>query len=158
METNETVNQENTENTQERTFTQAEVDRIIKDRLERDHAKYSDYEELKEKASKYDEFEEASKSELEKATEKAKKLQSELDTLKKANKVRDIRSSVASEMGVPVELLSGDDEDSCKAQAEAILKFAKPSYPNVKDGGETTRTSSGSTRDQFAKWMESTLK
>ena len=45
----ETVNQE--ENI-ERTFTQADVDRIVADRLKRDREKYADYDVLKEKAAK----------------------------------------------------------------------------------------------------------
>ena len=59
----ETVNQEVTEAT-ERTFTQAEVDAIVGDRLKRDRAKYSDYDDLKAKAAKFDELEEANKSEF----------------------------------------------------------------------------------------------
>lgn len=45
--------------TQERTFTQAEVNAIVEGRLKKESAKYSDYEAMKEKASKFDEMEEA---------------------------------------------------------------------------------------------------
>ena len=48
-----------------------------------------------------------------------------------------MRQKVSAATGVPAELLSGDTEETCTAQANAILKFAKPSgYPAVKDGGE----------------------
>ena len=43
---------------------------------------------------------------------------------------------MAAATGVPAELLSGDTEESCTAQAQAILKFAQPGYPSVRDGGE----------------------
>ena len=71
-ENSKTVNQdESTAEKQDRTFTQAEMDAIIGERLSRERAKFADYDDLKAKASKFDATEEASKSELQKATEKA---------------------------------------------------------------------------------------
>nr|DAJ71509.1 MAG TPA: Major head protein [Caudoviricetes sp.] len=117
----------------EKTFTQAEMDSIIEGRLAREHEKYADYDSLKEKAGKYDEMQEQSKSELQKANEKANALQAQLDQLKKDGTVRQVREKVAKDTSVPVELLTGEDEETCKKQAEAILKFAKPkSYPGTK--------------------------
>lgn len=155
----ETVNQENTQVQEEpRTFTQEEVDRIVGDRLQRERAKYADFETLKEKAAKFDEAEQAQKSELQKETERADALQKELDILKHADSVRTIRDKVAAETGVPASLLNADDEEGCKAQAQAILEFAKPQgYPVVKDSGEVRKTSGGATRDQFKNWLESSL-
>lgn len=69
----ETVNQE-TQNAAEntvQTFTQQDVDRIVSERLAREKAKYEDYDTLKEKAQMYDAAEEASKTELQKAQDKA---------------------------------------------------------------------------------------
>lgn len=66
---------------QEHTFTQAELDRIVTERVRRESAKFSDYEEIKAKASKFDEAEEANKTELQKATERADSLQAQLDAL-----------------------------------------------------------------------------
>ena len=118
----------------EKTFTQAEIDAIIEGRLAREKQKYADYESLKEKAGKYDEFQQQNKSELQKATEKADALQAELDKLKKEGTVRQVREKVAKDTSVPAELLTGEDEESCKKQAEAILKFAKPkSYPGTSE-------------------------
>lgn len=118
----------------EKTFTQAEMDSIIEGRLAREHEKYADYDSLKEKAGKYDEMQEKSKSELQKANEKNQALQKELDQLKKDGTVRQVKEKVAKDTGVPAELLTGEDEETCKKQAEAILKFAKPkSYPGTKE-------------------------
>lgn len=36
-----------------------------------------------------------------------------------------IREKVSKETGVPVELLTGEDEETCRKQAEAIMKMAK---------------------------------
>lgn len=49
------------------------MDAIIGDRLARERAKYADYSELKQKAEAYDQAEELSKSELQKATERAER-------------------------------------------------------------------------------------
>jgi len=129
----ETVNQEKNVAAEEvkneevnTTFTQEDVDRIVGERLAREREKFSDYKTLKEKAEKFDQIEEESKSELQKAQELAANLQAELDSRKKAEEIRGIRDKVAAEMDVPSSLLSGETEEECKAQAEAILEFAKP--------------------------------
>lgn len=153
---NETVNQEKTgseEQNEDKTFTQAEVNAMVSERLKRERAKYADYDDLKTKAQKYDESVEASKSELQKATEQAERYKKELDSLKKAEAVRTLREKVSTETGVPASLLTGENEEDCKAQAEAIMKFANPdAYPAVKDNGELHGTGKLSTRDQFAQW------
>lgn len=151
----ETVNQEaqNAE-VETKTFTQEEVNSIVAERLGRDRQKYADYDSLKKKAEEYDKMQEASKTELEKATERANKLENELAAIKKANEVREIRSKISSETGVPVELLTAETEEDCKKQAEAINAFAMPkSYPRVQDGGEVSGTHKQSNGKQFAEWF-----
>lgn len=143
----------------EKTFTQEEVNAIVGKRLYEEKEKYADYDELKDKAAKYDEAEEASKSELQKATERAEDLQKEVDKMKRDKKLHEIRAKVAKETGVPENLLTGEDEESCTAQAKAVLKFAKPNaYPDVPDGGEVHNSPSGKTRDKFAAWFNESLK
>lgn len=156
----ETVNQETKDTGAEttgKTFTQEEVNAIVADRLTRERSKYADYDELKAKAGKFDEAAEASKTDLQKLQEakaEAARLQSQIDTMMKADGIRKIREKVAAETKVPANLLSGEDEASCKAQAEAILAFAQPaSYPTLRDGGEVRKTSGASTAGQFADWF-----
>ena len=141
---------------QGRTFTQDELNAIVGKRLAEEKGKYADYDVLKAKADKYDEATEAAKSELQKATERAEHLQSQLDEMLKADEVRKVREKVAAETGVPAGLLSGEDEESCKAQAKGILEFAKPAgYPSIKDGGEVKAPAGGgTTREQFAEFMK----
>ena len=139
--------------TEEKTFTQAELNAIVQDRLGREKAKYENYEELKEKALKFDEMEEESKSELQKATERADSLQAELDKMKKADAVRTLREEVSKETGVPSNLLHGTTKEECEAQAKDILAYAKPNYPKVEDKGEVNHVGGGSTREQFANWF-----
>ena len=132
----------------ERTFTQAEMNAIISDRLSRERSKYADYDDLKAKAQQFDAAQEAGKTELQK----------QLDSMTKANTLRELRGKVAAATGVPAELLSGDTEESCTAQAQAILKFAQPGYPSIRDGGEVRNKPTGSTRQQFADWFAQVTK
>lgn len=145
----------------QKSFSQDEVNRMIGERLSREREKYANYDELKAKAEEYDKVQEASKSELQKAEERANQLQAKYDSMVKAEKVRAIREQVSQETGVPSNLLNGDTEEACKAQAEAILAFKgnSPSYPSVKDKGEPSKLpTGGKTRDQFADWFSESLK
>lgn len=157
----ETVNQETNNNAQaaeggadqsEKLFTQEQVNSFFNKRYSEMMSKISEYE---EKAKKFDELEEASKSELEKATERAAKLEAELKGLKKAAEVQAIKDKISQETGVPASLLSGETEESIKAQADAIKAFASggQAYPQVKDGGEVVKTSKLDTRQLFAQAM-----
>ena len=137
-EVNATVStpEQTAEQPEQRTFTQSEVDAIVSDRLKRERAKYSDYEDIKAKA----EAAQSGQDDLQKATARADDLQKQLDALTEANKARDLREKIAEETGVPAKLLRGDSEEDLRAQAQAIMGFAKasrPVYPSVKDGGET---------------------
>lgn len=152
---NTTVNtpDETTATQPERTFTQSELDAIVKDRLAREKGKYADYEELKSKAAKYDERTEAEKTELQKATERAAALEVELNGMKKAESIRTIREKVARETGIPaasLSLLTGETEEACTEQAKVILSMITPNgYPQVPDGGEVTKINKGSAREDF---------
>lgn len=127
-----------------KTFTQAEVDQIVGERLARERGKYADYEDFKTKAAEYDKLQESQKTEIQKAQEKAEKLQKKLEGMEKAGKIRDIRDKVSRDTGVPADLLTGEDEESCKTQAESILKFAKGSkYPGVKGSEHKTGSQTG---------------
>ena len=93
------------------------------------------------------------------AQKSADALQTELDSLKAANTLRDMRASVAKEKGVPAELITADTEESARAQADALItwKGDQPKYPATNDGGEVTHLTGGSTRDQFADWFPSAM-
>lgn len=139
---------------QNKTFTQEEVNAIIGERLARQAEKYADYEDLKTKAAEYDRQQEESKTELQKAQEKTAKLQAKVDSMEKAGKIRDIRDKVSKDTGVPAELLTGEDEESCVKQADNILKFAKGSkYPGVKEGKDEGK-SKGSSSDSNGEFKE----
>lgn len=115
---------------EERTFTQAELNAIVADRLARERAKYADYDKLKDKAGKAD------------------ALQQQLDTLEADTARRAMKKKVADATGVPEALLTGDTEESCTEQAHEIMQFAAPSYPAISDGG--TAGAVGNYQDVFS--------
>lgn len=139
-----------------KTFTQDEVNTIVQERLFKERKKYEgiDLDELKAKASELDQIKEANKTELEKANERAQALEAELNNIKSANEIRDIRERVSTETNVPASLLTGNTEEECKAQAEGIKAFANPTYPTLRDGGEVLTVSKPSARDDFKLWAE----
>ena len=92
---------------EQKTFTQEEVDALIKKRLARAKSDVpADYEELKSKAQKFDELEEANKTELQKATEQLEKLKSDIAKRDEADKLRAIKAQVSKDTGVPGSPLS----------------------------------------------------
>lgn len=115
---------------EERTFTQAELNAIVADRLARERAKYADYDKLKDKAGKAD------------------ALQQQLDTLEADTARRAMKKKVADATGVPEALLTGDTEESCTEQAQEIMQFAAPSYPAIPDDG--TAGAVGNYQDVFS--------
>ena len=155
---NNTQAQENPAAIENKTYTQDEVNNIVKERLGRERAKYEGFEELKEKAARFDELEEEKKTELQKAQERAEELEKKLSSLEKEKTIRAMREKVAQEKGVPVDLLTGETEEACSAQADGILQFANGTgYPAVRDAGEPAKITKASTRQQFAEWAKKNL-
>lgn len=95
--------------------------------------------------------------ELKKAQTEIGKLQKELGDLKTANAARDIRTKVAKEKGLDPELLTGETEEDCTAQADRLLAYFKvPAAPNLPNPGEPSGTpSKPDTAQQFAEWARS---
>lgn len=95
---------------------------------------------------------------LQEAQQQIAQLTSELDGMKKAETIRLTREKVAGEKKIPANLLTGETEEACAEQADAILAFAQPGgYPRLRDAGEPSRTSTAQTRDRFADWAKDNL-
>lgn len=108
-----------------KTFTQEEVNEIVKTRLARANADFKNYDSLKEKADKLDELEAA-----------RKKLAEENSTIlseKKNLELTALRYKIAFEEGLSssaVELLSGTSEDEIRQKAALVKTLAGASSPN----------------------------
>jgi len=91
-----------------------------------------------EKALRLDQIEEANKTELQKAQDALNAAQQRAQDAE----ARALRSDIARTKGVPLELLTGNDETTLHAQAEALLAFrgATPSPAGPASSGVTTPT------------------
>ena len=140
----------------ERSFTQADMDAAINERLKDERkkhaaelAKFADYEDLQAKAAKLDELEAANKSEMEKLAEAAAQAAKRAEEAEaKAAKLEAkaahdaLVAQVASDEGVPADMVHGADEDEMRASAQAFkahLEAAKPKNPDPKAGGATPK-------------------
>lgn len=98
-----TPTDDNSNDDADKTFSQAEVDRIIKDRLARAKAEPpSDYADLQAKAAKLDELEAANQTELEKLlarAEAAEKKATEADERARNSNLRSAVTAAASQAG-----------------------------------------------------------
>lgn len=87
-------------------------------------------------------------------------IKAQRDELQKNIDTRNARDKVSAETGVPAGLLTGDTEEACKAQADAIMQWhgSTAKYPDAAGvGGEPQEISGGTTRDQFAEWASAAL-
>lgn len=93
---------------------------------------------------------------LETAQTRLADLEKQLDAMKAADAVRQLREKVAAEKKIPANLLTAETEEACTAQADAILAFAGTSGQSlsVGDGGEPDTGGSSKTRAQFADWAK----
>lgn len=104
---------------------QAELNKIISDRVTRERAKFGDYGDLKSKAEKFDELDQASKTEQERLTERATAAEKRADALE----VRALRLEVAAENGLTTaqaKRLVGETRDELEADAKELLDTFKP--------------------------------
>ena len=96
--------------------------------------------------------------ELQKARDEAAQYKNELDGMKLAESLRQMREKVSKAKNIPVDLLTGDTEEVCNAQADQILAFAKvPAAPNLPNPGEPGGTPKPNTAQQFAEWSQNLI-
>ena len=97
---------------------------------------------------------------LKEAQDQAAAYKNELDGLKLAISLREMREKVATEKGIPAALLTADTEEGCTAQADSILAFSKSQKPtgyvNIPDGG-SVGAGQATTAQQFAEWSKSLI-
>lgn len=127
---------------------QEDFNRRLSDRLRREREKFSDYDDLKNKASKYDKAVEEARSEQEKAVEEARR-EGETSALGKANErlVRSEARAIAAEakfrnpqLAVGAIDLTGikvnDDGSVDSAAIKTLLKELSDSEPYLVDDGK----------------------
>lgn len=101
--------------------TQDELNAVIKDRIDRERAKFSDYKDVKAKATRLDEIEQANQTEAERTAKRIADLESELNNTRRDS----MRLKIASEHGITdaddIDLfLTGTDEETLTRQAKRL--------------------------------------
>lgn len=114
---------------------QADLDRIIADRLSREKAKYADYDDAKAKAAEYDKAQEAAKTEAQKLADRLAAAEAKAQEAE----VKALRAEVAQAKGVPAALLTGATQEALEAAADALIAFRgeapKPAAPSANGQG-----------------------
>ena len=136
---------------------------MLKDRLNRERAKFKDYDDLKAKADMLDQIEQANLSELDKANGRITSAEKERDTAK----AEALRLRIAVTHGISLDdadlFLTGTDEETLTAQAKRLSDRAaeqanaeaerKKKHPVVSREGTSTTTGTTTEEDdrEFAK-------
>lgn len=131
-----------------KTFTQAEVDAIVRDRLKREREKYADYDDLKARAGEADK----SKTALDQLLEKVSGLE---ERATKAER-QALRADVAQAKGLTpaqAKRLQGATREELEADADELLAMFKPADKDGKsadggsDGGKDGESGKGGAGD-----------
>lgn len=147
--------------------TQADLDRIIADRLSRERAKYADYSDLQKKAKAFDEAQEAAKTEQQKLADRADAAEKALADREAKDKLAAFAKEVAKDSKVPADALRGSTEDEIRAHFEQLKSLipAEPATtkkgavgPYVPGEGAQPKNSPGTTGEKFAAFLEEKLK
>lgn len=152
--------QGNQNNPPEKTFTQAELDAIIADRLKREREKYKDYAEFKKMAEEYQKLKEAQMSETEKL--QAKLAEYERQLLEKEReaaeaRLESLKLKVLDEMGLPkawANRIFGTTEEEIRQDAEELKRLLGAANKPVGGGTNPANASNRPqvfTREQIKK-------
>lgn len=118
--------------------TQEDLNRIIDKRLERERAKYADYEDVKAKASKFDEAQQASLSEIERERQAREAAEAELGKYRTREQVAKWAEEIAKDSGVPASALRGSTREELEEHFNVLSSLIKPA-----PGGTRTATPPG---------------
>ena len=134
--------------------TQADLDRIIENRLQRERAKYADYDTYKAEAGKVSELV-AERDDLRSQLEAAN---AEVDAFKAKEQKSEWAKEVSEETGVPVEALRGETKEEMEEHAKTLERYLKHGAPYVPSDGKKPNASAGtSARDLFAQALEGVI-
>lgn len=137
-----------------KTFTESEVEQIIKERLQREKAA-SEKKQL-EAAAKAAEETAAKNGEWEKVAKAKEAELAQLQTALKAKELADLKRTIAEKVGLPTQLAArlvgeteADIETDAKSLLETLPKPAKPGAGPIPNPGSSATT--GETTDQMMK-------
>lgn len=131
--------------------TQADLDRIVENRLQRERAKYANYDQYKADSEKLGTV----VAERDNIKNQLATANSELAELKGEKQVREWAQEVSQETGVPADVIRGNTKEEMLAHAQSLEKYVSVSAPVVRsDGKSPNQPAATSTRDMFAQALE----
>jgi hypothetical protein len=138
---------------------QQELDQALKTRLERERAKFKDYNDLKAKAAEFDKVAEAQKSDLQRQVERAEAAEKEAAELRSAREIEGWKAQVSKKTGVPANVLRGSTLDELEDHAASLKSLLPEPRPGrVPSEGRTVTTGSGDPAQQLASILSQQLR
>lgn len=125
--------------TEAKALSQDEVDAVVQDRLKRESAKYSDYDDLKAKAKSVDEL-------TAKHAEEINKLKAEIKTANEATtaaKLTAAKEKAMRDFGIKdslAEFVTGNSEDELRTKAEKLAHEVPSNRLTFEKDSSTTKT------------------
>lgn len=125
---------------------QDDLNKVIDERLKRERAKYTDYKDVKAKATRLDEIEQANQTEAEKTAKRIADLEAELNNTRRDS----MRLSIAATHGITdaddIELfLTGTDDETLTKQAK---RLAERTADRKKTGNHVSREGANPTASE----------
>lgn len=125
-----------------KTFTQEQVNALLAAEKRKASEKFSDYDDIKAKASKLDQIEQESKTELQKALERTTQLESELSSFKQKEQAAAWASEIVKGSDIPASVLRGSTREELEQHFEQLKELTPkqkrtpvPSGKPAGDGG-----------------------
>jgi hypothetical protein len=112
-----------------KTFTQEQVNALIASEKRKFGEKYADYDELKTKAAQLDEIAQASKSDLEKALERASQAEAKVAAFEQREQVSKWAKEITKDSAIPASALRGNTREELEAhfkELEALIPKQQP--------------------------------
>lgn len=146
----------------EKTFTQAELDRIVGERVHRAKEQYADYDDLKAAKARLQEIEDAGKSEQQRLNEQLAekdRLLAEREAALAQAQMSSLRATVAADKGVPAGSLTGSTKEELEASADQLIAWRDAAKPptrkaptsgGLKSGASSSGDSSADPKERAA--------
>ncbi|TFI40274.1 hypothetical protein E4P29_25520 [Rhodococcus sp. 1R11] len=132
---------------------QADLDKIIQERIERAKKPFADYDQQKADAEKWRQAEKEKLPAEQRNAQEIEELRRENETLRSAQ----LRSDVATAKGIPAQLLSGSTKEELEAHADALLAFRGPVAGSPLVNNENAGNS-GSGKTNSTDWLGDALR
>lgn len=146
--------------------TQADLDRIIADRLSRERSKFADYGDLQKKAAEFDKAQEAAKTDLQKAIDRAEAAEKKVADYETRDQVSTWAKEIVKDSKVPADALRGTTQEELQAhfaQLSALIPAESTTTkkgaigPYVPGEGAATTGVVGGPEQVFADWFQDQL-